>query len=214
MNAPIRVLLVDDHTLVRAGVRRLLEAHAGVQVVAEASSADEAMAALERETVDVAVLDLSMPGGDGLSLIGRVRKTHPGVRAIVLTMHADGAYVARAIREGAKGYLLKDSAAQDLTAAIETVMAGEEYYGSAVQQLMAGTLRDGDAPRGVEGLTEREREVLRLVAQGMPTKQIAGELAISSRTVETHRANIMRKLDARSVAVLTQIAIREGLLEG
>jgi DNA-binding NarL/FixJ family response regulator len=143
-----------------------------------------------------------------------VRKTHPAVRAIVLTMHADGAYVARAIREGAKGYLLKDSAAQDLTAAIEAVMAGEEYYGSAVQQLMAGTLRDGDAPRGIEGLTEREREVLRLVAQGMPTKQIAGELAISARTMETHRANIMRKLDARSVAVLTQIAIREGLLEG
>lgn len=214
MNAAIRVLLVDDHTLVRAGVRRLLEAHAGIQVVAEASGAEEAMAALDRDSVDVAVLDLSMPGGDGLSLIGRVRKTHPGVRAIVLTMHADGAYVARAIREGAKGYLLKDSAAQDLTAAIEAVMAGEEYYGSAVQQLMAGTLRDGDAPRGVEGLTEREREVLRLVAQGMPTKQIAGELAISSRTVETHRANIMRKLDARSVAVLTQIALREGLLEG
>jgi DNA-binding NarL/FixJ family response regulator len=188
-------------------------AERGLQVVTQNAGGDPAQAA-QAAAVNVAVLDLSMPGGDGLSLIGRVRKTHPAVRAIVLTMHADGAYVARAIREGAKGYLLKDSAAQDLTAAIEAVMAGEEYYGSAVQQLMAGTLRDGDAPRGIEGLTEREREVLRLVAQGMPTKQIAGELAISARTVETHRANIMRKLDARSVAVLTQIAIREGLLEG
>jgi DNA-binding NarL/FixJ family response regulator len=211
VNGQVRVLLVDDHTLVRAGLRRLLETHAGIRVAAEAASGDEALAALDRERVDVAVLDLTMPGMDGLSLLAEIRERFPTVRAIVLTMHAEGAYVARAIRAGAMSYLLKDSAAQDLIAAIEAVMRGEAYYSPAVQQLLAGAMQDPGAARGIEGLTERERQVLALVAEGLPTKQIAAELEISARTVETHRANIMRKLDARSVAMLTRIAIREGL---
>lgn len=210
MSDEIRVLLADDHTLVRAGVRRLLEAHPRIRVVAEASSGDEALEALARQKVDVVVLDLSMPGRDGLALLAEMRARGGGPHAIVLTMHADPAFVTRAVREGARGYLLKDSAAQDLTAAIEAVMAGEAYYSPAVQQVLAGAMRGGRSP--IEDLTDREREVLRLVARGMPTKQIAAELEISGRTVETHRANIMRKLDARSIAVLTQIAIREGLL--
>jgi DNA-binding NarL/FixJ family response regulator len=208
-----RVLLVDDHTLVRAGVRRILEAHAGIRVVGEVPDGDAALAALEGQDVDVVVLDLTMPGRDGFAVLGEIRRRWPALRVIVLTMHSSGEYVARAVREGAKGYLLKDSAVQDLVAAIDAVMRGGEFYSPAVQRSLADALRQGErAPSLLDQLTEREREVLRLVAEGLATKEIAARLFISTRTVETHRANLMRKLDLHSVALLTQFAIREGLV--
>jgi len=128
-------------------------------------------------------------------------------------MHTNSEYIARAVREGAYGYLLKDSAVQDLVSAIRAVMEGREYFSPPVQQELARMLREpAGPPRGIELLTDREREVLKLVAQGLPTKEIASKLFISARTVETHRANLMRKLDLHSVAKLTQFAIREGLV--
>lgn len=213
MSPPTRVLLVDDHTLVRAGVRRILEAHAGIRVVDEVPDGDRAIQALEAGGVDVVVLDLTMPGRDGFTVLAEIRHRWPAVQVIVLTMHSSGEYVARAVREGARGYLLKDSAVQDLVAAIEAVMAGGEFYSPAVQRSLADALRQGERTSSpLEQLTEREREVLRLVAEGLATKEIAARLFISGRTVETHRANLMRKLDLHSVALLTQFAIREGLV--
>jgi DNA-binding NarL/FixJ family response regulator len=208
-----RVLLADDHTLVRAGVRRILEAHPDFEVVGEVADGEAAIRALAETPVDVLVLDLSMPGRDGLEVLREARKRWPRLRTIVLTMHTDSEYIARAVREGAYGYLLKDSAVQDLVAAIRAVMEGKEYFSPPVQQELARLLREPSGPpRGIDLLTEREREVLRLVAQGLPTKEIAARLFISTRTVETHRANLMRKLDLHSVAKLTQFAIREGLV--
>jgi DNA-binding NarL/FixJ family response regulator len=210
---PIRVLLADDHTLVREGVRRILDSSPGIEVVGEVSDGAAALEALERIEADVLVLDLTMPGADGFEVLRGAKAIRTGLKVLVLTMHTDSEHIARAVREGADGYLLKDSAVQDLVAAINAVTEGRSYYSPPVQAALAELLRAPSGPRtGLELLTEREREVLRLVAQGLATKEIAGQLDISGRTVETHRANLMRKLGLRSVALLTQFAIREGLV--
>jgi DNA-binding NarL/FixJ family response regulator len=208
-------LLADDHTLVRAGVRRILEGHDDFEVVGEVADGEAALRALEQTEVDVLVLDLSMQGHDGFEVLRETRRRWPKLRVIVLTMHTNSEYIARAVREGAYGYLLKDSAVQDLVSAIRAVTQGQEYFSPPVQQELARMLREPSGPpRGIELLTEREREVLKMVAAGLATKEIAARLFISTRTVETHRANLMRKLDLHSVAKLTQFAIREGLVEG
>ncbi len=214
MNATVtRVLLADDHALVRAGLRKILEAQPGFKVVDEVPDGRAALAALERREADVVVLDLTMPGADGFEVLRRAKTIRPGLKVLVLTMHAGSEYVARAVREGADGYLLKDSAVQDLVAAIEAVMAGRRYFSPPVQRELAEILRGGTGRGRAEPITGREREVLRLVAQGLSTKEIASRLEISARTVETHRANLMRKLGLHSVARLTQYAIREGLID-
>jgi len=211
---PVRILLADDHTLVRAGVRRILEAQPGITVAGEVSDGDAALDFLRAEPVDVLVLDLTMPGTDGFEVLRQVKVTLPGMKVLVLTMHADAEYVARAVQDGADGYLLKDSAVQDLVAAIEAVQAGRAYYSPPVQRELSELLRAHSAPpRPMDTLTEREREVVRLVVKGLSTKEIATQLDISTRTVETHRANLMRKLNLKSVALLTQFAIREGLVQ-
>lgn len=209
-----RVFLADDHNLVRAGVRRILEAQPGIEVVGEACDGREVLRALGQSPVDVLVLDLTMPEMDGFETLARAKALRPSIKVLVLTMHTSPEYIARALRLGADGYLLKDSAVQDLVAGIDAVMAGRAYYSPAVQSEIGQFLRVGSTPsRPLDLLTEREREVLRLVAQGLPTKEIASRLSISPRTVDTHRANLMRKLDIRSVALLTQVALREGILE-
>lgn len=209
---PLRVLLADDHTLVRGGIRRILEGQPGVEVVAEAADGAAALARLAEAAPDVAVLDLKMPGSDTLDLVRAVKAARPTVKVIVLTMHAGHEYVARAIRGGADAYLLKDSAVQDLVAALDAVAAGGTYFSPPVQQQLAGLLRAPAAPGGPP-LTDREREVLQGLARGLSSKAVAGELAISVRTVETHRANLMHKLGVKSVALLIQVAIRDGILD-
>jgi DNA-binding NarL/FixJ family response regulator len=210
---PTRVLLADDHGLVRAGVRKILETHSGFEVVGEVGQGEDVLRAVEDLPVDVIVLDLTMPGMDGFEVLARVKEMRPSVRVLVLTMHADGQHVARAVREGADGYLLKDSAVQELVEAIESVIAGRAYYSPAIQQELGRLLRAGSLMgNALDLLTERERDVLVLVARGLSTKDIASRLDISPRTVDTHRANLMRKLGIRSVALLTQFALREGLL--
>ena len=212
--ATTRVLLADDHTLVRAGVRRILEAQAGFAVVGEVADGHAALAALKNQPADVLVLDLTMPGGDGFDVLRRAKTIRPELKVLVLTMHASPEYVSRAVREGADGYLLKDSAVQDLVAAIQAVMAGREYYSPPVQRELSAMVRGTTGgKRRIEPITDREREVLKLVAEGLSTKEIATRLDISTRTVETHRANLMRKLGLHSVARLTQYAIREGLID-
>ncbi|MCI0586304.1 MAG: response regulator transcription factor [Planctomycetes bacterium] len=209
----MKILLVDDHTLVRAGLRRILETQPGFTVVREVADGASALAAVEETAPDVVVLDLSIPGPDGLEVLATVKRRRPGTKVLVLTMHADPEYVDRAVREGADGYLLKDSAVSDLVQALKAVKAGEIYYSPAVQRRLGEILRRGASPdRPVDRLTDREREILRLVAEGLTTKGIAARLRISARTVETHRSHLMDKLDLRSVAQLTQFAVREGLL--
>jgi DNA-binding NarL/FixJ family response regulator len=211
MSARTRVILADDHTLVRAGIRRILESQPQFEVVAEAPDGAAALEAVQRYAADVLVLDLNMNGLEGIDVLRRCKITSPDLKVVILTMHTGHEYVSRALAEGADGYLLKDSAVQDLAAAIEAVMAGGTFFSPAIQQQMAEMVREG--PRqGLQGLTEREREVLALIARGLSTKEIASSLDIGQRTVETHRANLMRKLGVKSVALLTQVAIREGIL--
>lgn len=214
-NATVRVLLADDHPLVRAGVRKVLEQQPTVTVVGEAGDGDEALRMLAELEPDLLLLDLNMPNRDGFAVLREARDAAPGVRILVLTMHASVEYVSRAVREGADGYLLKDTAVQDLAAAIASVTAGRPYYSEVAQRALADSVRrppTEDASR-LDRLTTREREVLAAVARGQTTKEMASEFNISTRTVETHRAAIMRKLDIRSIALLTQFAIREGLID-
>ena len=211
---PVRVILADDHTLVRAGIRRILESLPGCVVVDEAVDGLQAIDSLRRVEADVLVLDLTMEGRDGIEVLRVAKAERPALKVIVLTMHAGREYVARAMQEGANGYLLKDSAVQDLAAAIAAVTSGLTYFSPAIQQQMAEMLKGGvPAVPDLRALTDREREVLILLARGSSTKEIAASLDIGVRTVETHRANLMRKLGVRSVALLTQVAIREGIID-
>jgi DNA-binding NarL/FixJ family response regulator len=209
----VRVLLADDHELVRAGVRKVLENSPGIEVVGEASRGDETLAKLAELEPDVLLLDLNMPGGDGFEVLRTARDTAGGTRIVVLSLHVQAEYVSRAVREGADGYLSKDLAAQELPDAIASVMAGKPWYSAAVQEVLAKVVRTGGT-RPLEKLTPREREVLVGIARGLTSKEIGAHFNISARTVETHRAALMRKLDVRSIALLTQLAFREGLVEG
>lgn len=208
------MLLADDHTLVRAGIRRILESQPGIAVLAEAADGAGALDLLQKHDADVLVLDLKMPGLDGIDVLRAVKAAHPAVKVVVVTMFEAREYVARAMKLGADAYLLKDSAVQDLVAAIDAVMAGSSFFSPAIQAQMAGLLRgDAAAPSGAQLLTEREREVLSWLARGLSSKEVAAQLDISVRTVETHRANLMHKLGVKSVALLIQVALREGLLD-
>jgi two-component system nitrate/nitrite response regulator NarL len=207
----VRVLLADDHELVRAGVRRVLETAGGMTVVGEASRGDEALLLMEQLEPDLLLLDLHMPGGDGFEVLRKARDAGGGTRILVLSLHVQAEYVARAVREGADGYLSKDLAVQDLAEAIRSVMAGRPYYSAPAAEALSQAVRGDASP--LERLTPREREVLVGIARGLTSKEIAAEFDISSRTIETHRAALMRKLELRSIALLTQLAIREGLVE-
>ena len=213
-HAPTRVVLADDHTLVRSGIRRILEAHPGFEVVGEAGDGAEAVSLVRDTAPDVVVLDLNMPGTGGLDVLPALRAAQPSLKVVVVTMHAGREYVARAMKGGANAYLLKDSAVQDLVAAVEAVLAGQSYFSPSIQALMAELLR-GDTPAAARGtlLTDREREVLNWLARGLSSKEVAQRLDISARTVETHRANLMHKLGVKSVALLIQVAIREGIID-
>jgi DNA-binding NarL/FixJ family response regulator len=211
---PTRVVLADDHTLVRSGIRRILEAHPGFSVVGEAADGNEALALVRATVPDVIVLDLNMPGLGGLDALPPLKLAQPSLKVVVLSMHAGREYVARAMKGGADAYLLKDSAVQDLVAAVEAVLVGRSYFSPSIQALMAEMLR-GDAKEPARGttLTEREREVLGWLARGLSSKEVARRLDISVRTVETHRANLMHKLGVKSVALLIQVALREGIID-
>jgi DNA-binding NarL/FixJ family response regulator len=211
---PVRVILADDHTLVRSGLRRILESQADIVVVDEAADGRAAIVAVRRSDAEVLVLDLKMEGVDGIEVLRVAKAERPDLKVLILTMHAGREYVTRAMQEGADGYLLKDSAVQDLVAAVKAVVQGRAYYSPAIQQQMAELLREGSGvTHGIQLLSDREREVLALLAGGFSSKEIASSLDISTRTVETHRANLMRKLGVKSVALLTQIAIREGIVD-
>lgn len=211
----IRILLADDHALVREGIRRVLEEDSDFRVVAEASDGEEAVKLARDHRPDVAVLDISMPGASGFEVTMRLRSELPSIRVLILSMHDDAEYVMRAVRAGASGYLLKDEAGPaQLREAVRTVHAGRSYFTSAVADRLAAGLRGDEEPGpGLDVLTARELDVLKGITSGRSNKQIAADLGISRRTVESHRESLMRKLDIRSVAGLTRFALDAGLLD-
>jgi DNA-binding NarL/FixJ family response regulator len=211
---PIRILLADDHALLRAGVRSLLEAFEGVEVVAEAADGAEALRLIELHRPDLALLDISMPKLGGLDVAARVSEVSPSTRVIILSMHVDEQYVQKAIRAGASGYLLKDTGKTELEAAIHAVGGGTNYFSPAVSShLVTGfQKRDRADPPDADLLTTRQREILRLIAEGQTTKAIARDLALSVKTVEAHRSQLMDRLDIHEIAGLVRYAIRTGLI--
>ena len=209
----IRVLLADDHSLVRAGIRSLLGAMAEVEVVGEASSGEEALALAARARPDVVLMDIAMKGMTGLEAATALRERLPEVRVVILSMHSGEEYVLQALRAGAAGYLLKDAATGELELALRSVMRGESWFSPAVsRQVVEGYVQRVGGEAAADVLTARQREVLRLVAGGKSTKEIAYDLNLSVKTVETHRAQIMERLGIRDVAGLVRYALRTGLV--
>jgi DNA-binding NarL/FixJ family response regulator len=209
----IRVVLADDHALVRAGMRSLLNGMAQVQVVGEAASGEEALELAGSERPDVVLMDIAMKGMSGLEAAARMREQHAAVRVVILSMHAGEEYVLQALRAGAVGYLLKDAATGELELALRSVMRGESWFSPAVsRQVVEGYVQRVGGEAAAEVLTARQREVLRLVAGGKSTKEIAYDLTLSVKTVETHRAQIMERLGIRDVAGLVRYALRTGLV--
>jgi RNA polymerase sigma factor (sigma-70 family) len=216
MAEPITVLLADDHTLVREGVRRILDAAGDIAVVAEVGDGETAVRETLARRPDVAVLDITMPKGGGLEAARQIRTRAPEVRILILSMHLAPEYLMESVRAGAHGYLIKDAAAAELVAAVREVCGGASYYSPAVSQQLSDLLRrklEGEEIQNVlERLSAREREVLRHIAEGASNKEIARQLGISVRTVESHRDSLMRKVGIKSVAGLTRLALRSGLI--
>jgi DNA-binding NarL/FixJ family response regulator len=211
----IRVLVADDHAIVRTGIRHVLEREPGFEVVGEAATGAEALALASELCPDVAVLDISMPGPSGLQVAAELRRRSPDTRILILSMHDNTEYVMESVRLGAHGYLLKDTAATELRQAIRTVQRGESYFSPPIASRLSAALRAGreGTTQGPLGqLTLREREVLAGIARGRTNKEIAQELGISHRTVESHRESLMRKLGIRTVAELTRFALEAGVL--
>ncbi|MDB5752993.1 MAG: putative response regulator, NarL [Ramlibacter sp.] len=209
LSGDIRVALADDHVLVRSGVKALLDSVPGVTVVAEAGDGAELLDLLASEPVDVVLMDLSMPGMDGLSAIAHVRRQHPSTQILVLSMHGSADVVKRAATAGACGYITKEASNHELVQALRTVRATGSYFTSAVSLLLLQP-----APREAsDDLTERQVEVLTLLARGKAAKEIGFELGLSARTVDVHRARIMKRLEMNNMAGLTRYALRKGLIE-
>ena len=212
----MRVLLADDHTLFRQGVRSLLDRIAGVTVVGESGDGRDALDMIDRLRPEIALLDITMPGLNGLEVAGRVAKASPATRVVILSMHAGEAYVAQALRAGVSWYLLKDAAAEELEMALRAVMRGETYLSPAVSRHVVDGFLGRAAVDGepLAKLTARQREILQLIAEGKNTKEIATLLSVSVKTVETHRAQLMERVGIRDIAGLVRLAIRSGLVSG
>jgi DNA-binding NarL/FixJ family response regulator len=211
--AALRVLLVDDHALVRAGMRSLLQDIADIEVVGEASDGATALAVAERERPDVVLMDIAMKGMNGLEAAARLRERQPEAKIIILSMHTSEEYVLLALRAGAAAYLIKDSATSELELALKCVTRGETYLSPAIsRQVVDGYVQRVGVGIGPDPLTPRQRDVLKRIAEGRSTKEIAFELNLSVKTVETHRAQIMDRLGIRDVAGLVRYAMRAGLV--
>jgi len=211
---PIRVLIADDHALVRAGIRALVEKIDDVVVVGEAGTGSEALDLLRQFKPNLMLLDITMPDGGGFEVLDQVTKKYPEIKVIVLTVHEAGEYAIRALREGAAGFLPKSAASTELEQAIQTVIRGEIYISPETSRKTLLEYGRGATKRDLLAtLSPRQREVLRLIAEGKTTKQIAQVLEISVKTVETHRAQLMERLSIHDVAGLVRYAIIVGLIE-
>lgn len=216
MAPPLRILLADDHTLVRQGIRKILEEQPEWQVVEEAGDGREAVEKAVAHEPDVVVIDIRMPSLTGIEATRQITRRVPKACVLVLSMHADEVYVVQAVEAGARGYLLKDSADVELIQAVGSVASGKSFFSPAVASIMLDDYRRRLTEKGVadryESLTEREREVFQLVAEGRSNKAVADLLCLSPATVETHRARILRKLEVRNTAELVLYAVRRGVI--
>lgn len=209
-----RVLLADDHTLVRAGVRKLLESMPDIEVVGEADDGRKVLLMAEQLQPDLVLMDLSMPGLTGLEATARLVKAWPKMRILVLSMHQNEEYVRQAMRSGARAYLLKDAAPEELDVAIKAVLCGQTYISSAVARSVVGGIarNSGEVLPAEVQLTPRQTEVLRLVVEGLSSKEIARRLDVSVKTVDSHRTGLMKQLDIHEVTGLVRYAMRTGLI--
>ncbi len=212
-----RVLLADDHAMVRSGLRMLLERERDFKVIAEATDGREAIDWLAREEADVVVMDLGMPGLNGMEATDQITRRYPRIGVVILSMHRDETYVLRCLRVGARGYVLKESAEGELIEAIRAVTGGQSFFSPKIRRLLQSQhverLRRDGRDDSYELLTAREREVLQLIAEGHSNKEVAGRLFISTLTVETHRKKILEKLGLHGTGDLILYAVRKGMIQ-
>ena len=207
----MRILIADDHTLVRAGLTSLIARLPEMEVVAEAGDGRQALRLVRDLQPDIVLMDIAMPGLNGLESAERIHGIHPKIKIIILSMHASEEYVAQALKAGASGYLLKDAATAELEMALKSVSMGQFYLSPAIsRQVVDNFLRGG--PMGLDLLTPRQREILQLIAEGKGTRDIAETLHLSVKTVETHRSQLMERLDIHDVAGLIRYALKKGLI--
>jgi two-component system, NarL family, response regulator NreC len=213
---PLRILLADDHTIMRNGLRLLLERQPDFSVIGEASNGHEAVELADLKAPDIVIMDVAMPMMNGIEATARITAASPKIAVVILSMHSDESYVLRALKAGARGYLLKDSAEGDLIGAVRAVAANKAFFSPAVSKFLAEDYLRQMQQRGVEDsydlLTARERELLQLIAEGRSTKDIAALLNLSPYTVETHRGNLMSKLNVHSVPELILYAVRKRII--
>jgi len=213
---PVRILVVDDHELIRRGIRALIETHEGWQVVAEADNGRDAVQLAERIRPEVVVMDISMPGLNGLDATRQIVRSHPETQVLVLSMHDSERLIRDVLSSGARGYILKSDAGRDLLVATESLLAGKPFFTPKVSEVvLSAYLRRAEAQRdpvsAEAALTTREREILQLLAEGKSNKEIGAALDISTRTVETHRRNLMSKLNLHSIADVVRYALQRQL---
>jgi DNA-binding NarL/FixJ family response regulator len=217
----IRVLLIDDHELVRSGIKALLEKSEDIRVVGEAGDGHEALARIRESNPDVVLLDISLPGLNGLEVAAKTRKDFPRIRIIFLSMHTNEEYVLQALKVGASGYVLKQASTRELDLAVRSAKKGETFLSPAISNAVVSDyvarLKGGNVrkPRAnpFEVLTSRQREILQLIAEGLSTKEIAQKLGLSINTVEVHRANLMGRLNIHDIAGLVRYAVQTGIIE-
>ena len=212
----IRILLADDHAVMRTGLRLVLERQEDFEVVAEAADGREAVSLAAKLNPDVAVLDIGMPNLNGIEATRQIGAANPNLPVVILSMHSDESYVLRALKAGARGYLLKESAESDLISAIRAVHSGKAFFSPAVSRMLVEDyvrqLQDREIEDSYDLLTTREREILQLIAEGKSNKEIAAALNLSLYTVETHRGNLMEKLNLHTVPELILYAVRKGVI--
>jgi two-component system response regulator NreC len=214
----IHILLADDHTILRAGLKMMLNAQPDMEVVGEAHDGRQAIQEAHRLQPDVILMDITMPDINGIEATRQIKKLLPSIKVLILTMHEHDEYVFQALRAGASGYILKEAADTELISALHIIQSGQFFLSPTAQSVMVGDylqrVRTGEEKDSYSCLTEREREILKLVAEGYTNNQIAERLVISPKTVDTHRTHIMDKLNLHSRAELVKYAMRRGLLEG
>ncbi len=214
----IQVVLVDDHTIVRNGLRSILESTDEIEVIGEASNGEEALEKIAYLKPQIMLIDISMPGMSGIELVGKVVKQNNSIRPVILSMHNDDAYILKSVEAGAYGYLLKDATREEILSALHMVKDGEKYFNPAVAAVIVnGYLSQVQKVERVAEsrktlLSKKEKEVLRLLVEGMSSRQIADRLDLSVRTVDNHRANMMRRLQVHNAAELVKLALEEKLL--